>query len=254
MNNIFFLLQLIINRRKLLSRFGLMHCISASLCFWIYTILQETLQAISKKYDSGDSNYTSTTSAPLQFVKFIKDEDDDSDEMFDEDDEDNVKNMISKSLYGTKSVYSSSGWNINYGCEKSTDLTDMINYTTPYLYPFSIEYNILIVGVWILLWENIGKTERHTHIPSVEVTYEEDNSRGFNSNMIIYVDCHSSNRGLFAGLLMTVATVISIILFFIFTASENNVDLGLVSLKFIKRNNIKHHHQYYKINIDLINS
>lgn len=224
--NLFFVFKysnLIINRRKLLSRFGLMHCIAASLCFWVYAILQETLQAIYAKKSSEDyGNYssiasTSTTLAP----SYARDDDDDSDE----DDDDDDKFGFGKNAYSGKAVTAT--WNINYGCEKTTDLTEMINYTTPYLYPFSIEYNILIVGVWILLWENIGKTERHTHIPSVEVTYEEDNSKGFSSNMIIYVDCHSSNRGLFAGLLMTVATVISIILFFIFTSSQNNITLGL---------------------------
>ncbi|KAF2364347.1 Otopetrin [Trinorchestia longiramus] len=227
--NLFFVFKysnLIINRRKLLSRFGLMHCIAASLCFWIFTIMQETLQAIASKQYSTDytnsSAYTSTQ-APLAQNLFKKDDDDDSDEM-DDDDEDLMK-KLQKAAYSGTSV--SASWNVNYGCEKTTDLTEMINYTTPYLYPFSIEYNILIVGVWILLWENIGKTERHTHIPSVEVTYEEDNTKSFSSNMIIYVDCHSSNRGLFAGLLMTVATVISIILFFIFTSSQNNITLGL---------------------------
>uniref|UniRef100_A0A6A7FUR1 Otopetrin-2 isoform X2 n=1 Tax=Hirondellea gigas TaxID=1518452 RepID=A0A6A7FUR1_9CRUS len=222
--NLFFVFKysnLIINKRKHLSRFGLMHCIAASLCFWLYAILQETLQAIyAKKTSSNPSNYTTTVS-PLSLLNYKMggDDDDDSDEMDDDDDD--------SSNYNTYPSKTSTEWNINFGCEKSTELTEMINYTTPYLYPFSIEYHILIVGVWILLWENIGKTERHTHIPSIEVTYEEDNTKGFSSNMIIYVDCHSSNRGLFAGLLMTVATVISIILFFIFTSSQNNVALGL---------------------------
>lgn len=211
-----------------------MHCIAASLCFWIFTILQETLDAIqAKKYSSDYGNATAYTStqAPISMSSFDMDDDDDSDEMDDDDDDIKMK-LLKKALYTGKAVTAS--WNVNFGCEKTTDLTEMINYTTPYLYPFSIEYNILIVGVWILLWENIGKTERHTHIPSVEVTYEEDNSKGFSSNMIIYVDCHSSNRGLFAGLLMTVATVVSIILFFIFTSSQNNVALGLVSYIYIQ--------------------
>ncbi|XP_018027396.1 proton channel OtopLc isoform X2 [Hyalella azteca] len=226
--NLFFVFKysnLIINRRKLLSRFGLMHCIAASLCFWIYTIMQETLQAIaSKHYDTDYANASaySSTQAPLAMPSFKKAEKD-SDE--DDDDDEEPMKKIQKALYTGTTV--SPSWSINYGCEKSTELTEMINYTTPYLYPFSIEYNILIVGVWILILENVGKTERHTHIPSVEVTYEEDNTKGFSSNMIIYVDCHSSNRGLFAGLLLTVATVISIILFFIFTSSQNNVMLGL---------------------------
>lgn len=203
--------NLIINRRIILSRFGIMHCIASSLCFWVYTILQETLQAIFMK---KNKSYDTSTQASIT-SSMLMSGDDDSEEMDDDDANPYTGSKLSGDSYGA------SNWHINYGCEKDTHLSEMINTTTPYLYPFSIEFSILMVGMWILLWENIGKFERHTHIPSVEVTYEEDNSRTLTSNFIIYVDCHASNRGLFAGLLMTVATVISIILFFIFSASED---------------------------------
>ncbi|XP_050725831.1 proton channel OtopLc-like isoform X3 [Eriocheir sinensis] len=204
--------NLIINRRKVLARFGIMHCIASSLCFWVWTILQETLQAIFMKSKGGDYGTTEAYStAPLL-------SDHDADDSFEQDED---------TPFYTKPLQAdASSWSINYGCENDTHLSSMINATTPYLYPFSIEFNILMVGLWILLWENIGRFERHTHIPSVEVTYEEDNIKSLTSNLIIYVDCHASNRGLFAGLLMTVATVISIILFFIFSASEDTRALG----------------------------
>lgn len=206
--------QLIINRRKVFARFGIMHCIASSLCFWVFTIMQETLQAIFMKSKDKSYNYSGTTEA---YPKYSM--------LNDLNDDDSIENDIVK-YAPKKASASSSSWTINYGCENDTHLSSMINATTPYLYPFSIEFNILMVGLWILLWENIGRFERHTHIPSVEVTYEEDNSKSLSSNLIIYVDCHASNRGLFAGLLMTVATVISIILFFIFSASESTHALG----------------------------
>jgi hypothetical protein len=45
--------QVIINRCKELGRFALMHCIASSLCFWIWTILRETLESLNSyaKYD-----------------------------------------------------------------------------------------------------------------------------------------------------------------------------------------------------------
>ena len=193
-----------------------MHCIASSLCFWVFTIMQETLQAIAMKSKTKDYGSSGSTESYTKSALFNSVDSDDSNERdFDDD-----------LVYQAKKAKGSSSWTINYGCENDTHLSSMINATTPYLYPFSIEFNILMVGLWILLWENIGRFERHTHIPSVEVTYEEDNSRSLSSNLIIYVDCHASNRGLFAGLLMTVATVISIILFFIFSASEDTRELG----------------------------
>ncbi|GFG38718.1 hypothetical protein Cfor_00329, partial [Coptotermes formosanus] len=45
--------NVIINRCKVLARFALMHCIASSLCFWIWTILRETLDSLNSyaKYD-----------------------------------------------------------------------------------------------------------------------------------------------------------------------------------------------------------
>ena len=196
-----------------------MHCISASLLFWVYTIIEETKQAISSKEQEKEAyNNITTTPAPYKSTTAILGDHDS------EEDDDEYEGAYG---YGGKSA---PVYNVNLGCGMTTPLTKMINDTTPYLFPFSIEYNILIVGVWILLWENIGRMDRHTHLPSVEVTYEDDNTKGITSNLIIYVDCHSSNRGLFAGLLMTVATVISIILFFIFTSNDATKEHGLVSI------------------------
>lgn len=38
------------------------------------------------------------------------------------------------------------------------------------LYPFSIEFNILVVGVWYILWSNIGNTSDHQ--VSQEIDYK----------------------------------------------------------------------------------
>lgn len=196
-----------------------MHCISASLLFWVYIIIQETLQAIKmkkKKYEIYENTTTASAFKSSSLTSIIGDENE-SEEDMDED-------LADKYGYGSQC-----GLTINTGCTKDTNLTQMITDMTPYLYPFSIEYNILIVGIWILLWENIGRMERHDHIPSIEIGYEDEKSPGITSNLIIYVDCHSSNRGLFAGFLMLVATAISIILFFIFTSTDKDKGRGLVS-------------------------
>jgi hypothetical protein len=46
--------QVIINRCKELARFALMHCIASSLCFWIWTILRETLDSLNSYATHGD--------------------------------------------------------------------------------------------------------------------------------------------------------------------------------------------------------
>jgi hypothetical protein len=46
--------QVIINRCKELARFALMHCIASSLCFWIWTILRETLESLNSYAEYDD--------------------------------------------------------------------------------------------------------------------------------------------------------------------------------------------------------
>jgi len=46
--------QVIINRCKELARFALMHCIASSLCFWIWTILRETLDSLNSYAQHDD--------------------------------------------------------------------------------------------------------------------------------------------------------------------------------------------------------
>ena len=42
--------NVIVNKNKILARFAFMHCIGSSLCFWIYTIKNETLDSYIEKY------------------------------------------------------------------------------------------------------------------------------------------------------------------------------------------------------------
>jgi hypothetical protein len=59
--------QVIINRCKELARFALMHCIASSLCFWIWTILRETLDSLNSyaKYDDSADDDDSSEEADL---------------------------------------------------------------------------------------------------------------------------------------------------------------------------------------------
>ncbi|XP_066948302.1 proton channel OtopLc-like [Macrobrachium rosenbergii] len=189
--------NVIINHRLYISHFGLMHCIGASLCFWVYNILQETFQSLSIK-DPSDSGKNSShlVTAAYTFV------------------------------YGDTKEKT---WNFHFTCDDHNQLSDTINHLTPYLFPFSIEYNILMVGFWILMLENLSRMDRHTHIPSIEVSYEDDttNSKSLISNFLIYVDCHASMRGLFAGLIVTVFATISIILFYVLSAAEHTAVIAV---------------------------
>lgn len=205
--------NVIINEFRGLARLALMHAIGASLSFWIWTIVRETLDAINMKYyykpDDSNADYFPETSR-METV------------------------------------------NTNE-CPGPETLNVIYRNFSPYLYPFIIEFCILISGIFYMIYANINKCPRrlsapgheHTHdvndeaetFPGSGVTHDHHNApkteedamsefsehcrntteheNQYKSNLVIHADCHAANRGLFAGLVLMILTIVFIILFFV---------------------------------------
>lgn len=65
------------------------------------------------------------------------------------------------------------------------------------------------------MWQNIGKGKRIGHHGSRCFNHHNSPAASFTNHLIIHADCHSANKGLFAGLLVLVGTVVSVIIFYI---------------------------------------
>lgn len=208
---IFKYMNVIINEYRGLARLMLMHALGTSVTMWIYTIVTETANAIRIARDiEEDTGVQHVCTRP------------------------DVLNFIHRNI-------------------------------SPYLYPFIIEFCILIVGIFYMMWANISHCPRkysamghHGHDAEVglesggdvvgnavedrqevqhgaangqlaqSVVMSEDHCGGttaehdgqYKSHLVMYADCHASNRGLFAGLVLIVVTIVFIILFFIATSDE----------------------------------
>ena len=63
--------NVVVNKNKWLARFTFMHCLSSSLAFWMNTLIDETLDAIVKKYfvkkvsNCYESDYNFTSTPPM---------------------------------------------------------------------------------------------------------------------------------------------------------------------------------------------
>jgi hypothetical protein len=74
------------------------------------------------------------------------------------------------------------------------------------------------VAILFIIWQNIGKcTQDHS---SSTATYLAMGSDGVHSNLVVHADCHSANKGLFAGLIVLAGSIVSIILFCIAMADK----------------------------------
>lgn len=77
------------------------------------------------------------------------------------------------------------------------------------------------VGILFIIWKSVGncedsagaeETTNHCDTPTAGDNLE--------SNIVVHVDCHAANKGLFGGIIVLVLCVVSIILFFIAISDE----------------------------------
>ncbi|XP_073998766.1 proton channel OtopLc-like [Rhodnius prolixus] len=181
--------NVIINRFKVAGRFALMHCIGSNLCFWIWTILRETVDSLYHGEDAPVSLHHLNSHKAMYMTGL-----------------ENSTEYTSSALILKK-------------CHGPMQFKIVFETFSPYLYPFTIEYSILVVGVLFIMWQNIGT---HKHCRN-----DDWNSGDLMSNVVLYADCHSSNKGLFAGLIVLAGSFLSIILFFVAMADSKYLDVGL---------------------------
>uniref|UniRef100_A0A131YBU2 Putative secreted protein n=1 Tax=Ixodes ricinus TaxID=34613 RepID=A0A131YBU2_IXORI len=98
-----------------------------------------------------------------------------------------------------------------------------------YLYPCTIEFNIILAGVWFVVWQNIGNI--HLHSKSHHLEQKIDGPEGsheitYESNLVISADCHAANKGLFAGILVLLTSIITVIIFFVVLHSSSFLVVG----------------------------
>ncbi|XP_072941899.1 proton channel OtopLc-like [Epargyreus clarus] len=207
--------NVIILRAKALAYFGFMHMIGSSLCFWISTIVRETILALTiyanSIYGKNRTEVENTTSNDYYPSGHIQ--------------------THSDRFLDVGSLY-------NENCQASVTINSILENFSPYLYPFSVEFNILIVAFYYIIWSHIGQCHNENSSVADESSSTEDNNtvckiptanedNDFTSNMVIYADCHASNKGLFLGLVFMVLVVGQLIIGFIFSSVGEDTFLEL---------------------------
>nr|CAD7257115.1 unnamed protein product [Timema shepardi] len=105
---------------------------------------------------------------------------------------------------------------------------------SPYLYPFTIEYSIIVAGILYVIWHNIGHQNEHG---GGEDHSDDEASAGatdlhsdapihsgvISSNMFLSADCRSSNKGFFAGMIALLIAIVNILLHFISISTDDGM-------------------------------
>lgn len=131
--------QIIINRHEAIARFGIMHCMSSSLCFWVWTIFRETVEAISNHSDgTDDDDDRSSRHRKVSEIAFYS------------QDQPIALPLTSYNKRGAKlltAYLNSTVRKFTEVCNGDDSLKTIYKHYSPYLYPFSVEYSILVGNV-----------------------------------------------------------------------------------------------------------
>ncbi|XP_066245321.1 proton channel OtopLc isoform X11 [Euwallacea similis] len=118
----------------------------------------------------------------------------------------------------------------NDSCGRINIMGTIVQDSAPYLFPFIIEYSLIGAAVIYCMWKHIGRNPRYVTQEDLEHRLEIMLSRravAIAQAQQGRVDCVGASKGLFFGLLMLVASLICLILFFVLI---HHKELGLLAI------------------------
>ncbi|XP_050315032.1 proton channel OtopLc-like isoform X16 [Anthonomus grandis grandis] len=218
--------RLNIHRFKVVARFGLMHVVATNLCVWIRTLVLEYIKEITIYHRDllNGTSVSPTNTAPFAVV----------------DEPEVVDNFAANSSEMLEDIQPEALINYNYfmrnisyendSCGRINIMGTIVQDSAPYLFPFIIEYSLIGAAVIYCMWKHIGRNPRYVTQEDLEHRLEIMLSRravAMAQAQQGRVDCVGASKGLFFGLLMLVASLICLILFFVLI---HHKELGLLAI------------------------
>ncbi|XP_049810138.1 proton channel OtopLc-like [Schistocerca nitens] len=199
-------------------RFGLMHMIACNVCVWLNVLIQETKHEIIALYSTsselnsvgGEINATITTTEASPAAL-------------------NSTTQNTTLLNATHSNVGSEfgrlkGLQDLRECRRSNIMGSLVQNASPFLFPCTIEYSLICAVILYAMWKDVNAYSRGRQSYSGAYGNKISTTKapsalqpalypGGQSGQQISVDCASAHKGLFAGVLVLVLTILSLILF-----------------------------------------
>ncbi|CAK9804370.1 Proton channel OtopLc [Anthophora quadrimaculata] len=96
-------------------------------------------------------------------------------------------------------------------------LKSLLRDASPFLFPCTIEFSLICAVILFEMWKRVGK----------KIDAKSENST--RSSYHLSIDCSSSHRGLFGGILVVAATILSLIMFFVLKEAKMKIAIVQVT-------------------------
>lgn len=169
--------ELHMTRHKVISRFGLMHMVATNLCEWLYVLIEETKHEIDHIGHAISHNQDT-----------------------------NVNETLSHEIHKRATSVE-----IVLDCKRTNIMGRLVQNASPFLFPCTIEYSLICAVILYEMWKKIKMNDR-------KAREHQESMLGHHEHKDVHqlsVDCSRAHRGMFAGILVIVLTIISLIMFFV---------------------------------------
>uniref|UniRef100_A0A2A4JH34 Otopetrin n=1 Tax=Heliothis virescens TaxID=7102 RepID=A0A2A4JH34_HELVI len=244
--------RLNIHRFKVIARFGLMHVVATNICVWIRTLVLESLKEITDYHVKNPQGYsgegvlgkvirkhtlrhsgkvfgaasTAATSIASTVITTAKTT---GEQLMNVVTSKAVPTTTPTTMTNSSEIFESFDGlnpaaliaNIDNTtvCGRNPIMGTIVTDSAPYLYPFIIEYSLIGAAVIYVMWKHIGRYPSVANDEDLERRLEAVLSRRAAALAAAQrgnrVDCAGASKGLFCGLLLLVASLICLILFFV---------------------------------------
>ena len=199
-----------IYKRKFVTRFGLMHMIATNVCVWIKALVMEANHEVI--------NFPKRNIRDVANISFIELNVNEID--FDED-------LMNETVFSdSDEVLELEESDIKYMCDNPI-IYQLKQDSSPYLYPCLVQFSLICGAVLLIMWRNVASEHKHYKLAKLKIGHYEDRYDYSSTCQRYSVDCNGSNTGLFCGVMVITATIVSLIVFFVFIT---NTDQNLQNL------------------------
>lgn len=109
----------------------------------------------------------------------------------------------------------------NQYCPEGRLMGSLVNNASPFLFPCTIEYSLICAVILFEMWKHIQHEDNQKENHGKKRKHKTDDFVSSNSGHHFTIDCSNSHKGLFAGIMVVVLTIISLVMFFVLTAKQN---------------------------------
>lgn len=204
-------------KHKVISRFALMHMVATNLCEWLYTLVEETKHEIWHLAHSAHSSEHSTSNGHHTHDAMV---------------ENIVQNTtlnvslnetVEHNILRRSAVQSAS--EKYQECQRTNIMGSLVQNASPFLFPCTIEYSLICAVILFEMWKKVRS------IPEINRTRRNSVKHGagpaVKSAYHFSIDCSKAHRGMFAGIVVIVLTIIVLIMYFVLHEQADYVNLAI---------------------------